>query len=374
MGHPVKAFLSNSRIAIVITNLCGGGAERVAVNLANDFIKRGYPVDMVLLSVTGEILQDLLPAVRVVDLQVERMRGLLFPLIRYLRDHRPVALLANMWPITSIAMLACKIAMVDTRLVVVEHTTWSRSEICKSRFKRWQVATLMRFTFPFVDGIVTVSFGAAEDLARFANLNYSDITVIYNPIIGNFNSLANGLMPHIVGWSDSRCRLLAVGKLKTIKDFATLLKAFSLIPSNLDARLLILGEGECRAELELQAKKLGIQDRVFMPGFITDPTPFYKQADLFVLTSIAEGFGNVVAEALAVGLPVVSTDCPSGPREILSDGKFGSLVPVGDSKALALAIVKSLNIAHDRTELIARAQYFSIDKAAEKYIDILFGR
>ncbi len=374
MGRDVKADMSNSRIAIVITNLCGGGAERVVVNLANDFIKRGYAVDMVLLSVTGSMLKNLLPAVRVIDLHVERMRGLLFPLIRYLRDHSPEALLANMWPITPIALLACKIAMVDTRLVVVEHTTWSRAEICRSQFKRWLVATSMHFTFPFVDGIVTVSRGAAEDLAKFANLNHSDITVIYNPIVGNLSLSEAGKLQRIVGWTSSEFKLLAVGKLKAIKDFATLLEAFSLIPPDYDSKLLILGEGDCRAGLQLQAQQLGIQDRLFMPGFIADPTPFYKQADLFVMTSIAEGFGNVLVEALAVGLPVVSTDCPSGPREILSEGKFGRLVPVGNSKALALAIEQSLIATHNRSALMARAQDFSIDKAAEKYIALLLGR
>lgn len=365
-----KFAMNHTRIGIILPNLCGGGAERVAVNLANNFAELGYQVDMVLLSATGEILSDLLPEIRVVDLQVKRMRGVFLPLIRYLRDSRPAALLANMWPITSIAMLACKLAMLDTRLIVVEHTTWSRSEICRSRFKRWQVATLMHYTFPFVDCIVTVSHGAADDLAKFADINRNDITVIYNPVVGNCKATA---VPHVAGWSELNRRVLAVGTLKAVKDFTTLLSAFSLIPSNLNARLLILGEGECRAALEFQAQQLGIEDKVFMPGFVKDPMPYYQQADLFVMTSTAEGFGNVVVEALAVGLPVVSTDCPSGPREILVDGKYGKLVPVGDSKALALAMVESLTTEHDPLALIERAQDFSIDKAAEKYINILLG-
>jgi glycosyltransferase involved in cell wall biosynthesis len=365
--------MRNLRIGIVIPNLCGGGAERVAVNLANCFSQRGYLVDMILLSARGDFLDDLLPEIRVVDLKARRMRGALMPLIHYLRNERPIALLANMWPITSISMLACKLAMADTRLVVVEHTTWSRSEICKSKFKRWQVSTLMHYTFPFVDCIVAVSEGAADDLASFADLNRNNIKVIYNPIVGNCKGIAKEHSPHVAGWSDSNYRVLAVGKLKVVKDFSTLLNAFLQVLTRLDAKLLILGDGECRAALELQIKQLGIEGKVFMPGFVKDIAPFYQQADLFVLSSISEGLPTVIIEAIAAGTPVVSTDCPTGPREILSHGKFGDLVPVRNSEALALAIVQSLNTPHNRTALIARAQDFSIDKAAEKYIALLLG-
>ncbi len=363
--------MNNSRIAIVITNLHVGGAERVAINLANSFSRIGYLVDVVLLSATGELIDELLPEIRVVDLQVKRMREVLTPLIRYIRKNRPNALLANMWPITSITLCACKLAMVKTRLVVVEHTTWSKSEICKSPFRRWQAATTMRFTLPFADGIVAVSDGAADDLARFANLNRNDITVIYNPIVGEVKVTS---LHQINDWSESKYPVLAVGKLKVVKDFATLLKAFSILINHLDAKLLILGEGECRLALELQAKQLGISDKVIMPGFVKDTTSFYEQANLCVVTSVAEGFSNVIVESLAAGTPVVSTDCPSGPSEILCNGKFGKLVPVGDSLALAQAMLDSLASDYNRDALISRAQDFSIDKSAKKYIHILLER
>ncbi|CAN1525085.1 RfaG Glycosyltransferase [Methylophilaceae bacterium] len=365
--------MRNFRIAIVIPNLCEGGAERVAVNLANSFVKRGYLVDIILMSAVGQFIDDLLPDVHVVDLKVNRMRGLLVPLIQYLRNNRPNSLLANMWPITSFAMLACKLAMVDTRLVVVEHTTWSRSEICRLRYKRWQVSTLMHLTFKFVDGVVAVSQSAADDLARFANLKRDNITVIYNPIVDLHRVMAVDLLPQILGWSGSSKLVLSVGKLKAEKDYETLLKAFALLLLHLDAKLLILGEGECRAALELKAQQLGIENDIFMPGSVKDVVPFYQQADLFVLSSVTEGLPTVVIEALAVGLPVVSTDCLSGPREILSDGKYGELVPVGDVKALASAMLNSMNKKHNRIALMERAKDFSIDKAVDKYVDILLG-
>jgi len=356
----------------LLPDLRGGGAERVAVNLANSFVQRGYAVDMVLLSAVGEFLADLRPEIRIVDLQTKRLRGALFPLIRCLRLSRPDALLACIWPLTVIAVWARRIARVRTRVVVAEHTTWSMDEIVRSALGRWKVRTTMHFSFPGADAVVAVSRGAADDLARFARLDRADIHVVYNPIVGEARPFADVLHAPEGWWSGSHRRVLAVGTLKPIKDYATLLTAFACLRQSVDARLLILGEGECRAALEAQSRQLGIVDSVFMPGFVKDPSPYYQHADLHVLSSIGEGLPTVIVEALEAGTPVVSTDCQSGPREILLDGKYGSLVPVGDAEALAAAMANALSATHDRELLKARAQDFSIDKAVNQYLDRLF--
>ncbi|MDO8777391.1 MAG: glycosyltransferase [Burkholderiaceae bacterium] len=361
-------------ITLLLPDLHGGGAERVAVNLANSFAQRGYAVDMVLLSAAGDFLVDLHPGVRVVDLQVKRMRGALLPLVRYLRQARPVAVLACMWPLTVAALWARTLALVPTRVLVAEHTTWSRDEIASSWWGRWKVGNTMHYAFPGADGIVTVSNGAADDLARFANLDRKAITVIYNPVVGDAKPPASAPLAPAGWWTGPHRKVLAVGTLKTIKDYSTLLAAFAQLRQRVNARLLILGEGECRAALEAQARQLGIEGSVFMPGFAQDPSPYYQHADLHVLSSTGEGFGNVIVEALEAGVPVVSTDCPSGPREILSDGQFGRLVPVGDAVALAAAMAESLAATHDSATLKARAQDFSIDKAVDRYEELLFPR
>ncbi|MEC5214273.1 glycosyltransferase involved in cell wall biosynthesis [Polaromonas sp. CG_9.5] len=365
--------MTQQRIAILMPDLCCGGAERVAVNLANGFVQRGHAVDMVLLSATGEFLVDLRPEVRVVDLQVKRMRGLFMPLIKYLRQTRPEAVLACMWPLTMVAIIARMLARVPARVVVAEHTTWSRSELLMRPTVRLKVRTTMKHIFPHADEIVTVSLGAADDLAQFADLDRKTITVIYNPVVSDVTPLpvAAPLLPSC-WWSGSHRRILAVGMLIKVKDYSTLLRAFAVLRQRVDARLLILGEGECRDELETQARQLGIESSVFMPGFMKDLTPYYQQADLHVLSSTSEGFGNVIVEALAVGTPVVSTDCQSGPREILSNGQFGSLVQVGNAAALATAMFESLNTIHDISAIKARAQDFSIDKATDQYLELLF--
>lgn len=343
------------------------------MNLANGFSQRGYSVDMVLLSATGELISDLHPAIRVVDLKVERMRCAFPALVRYLRQAQPKAVLACMWPLTVLALWARMLSRVPTRLVVAEHTTWSRSELLKRCSVGWQVRTSMRCFFPRADGIVAVSQGAADDLANFAPLDRRAITVIYNPVVGNgpVPELATPAAP--TGWCvGTHRRVLAVGTLKEIKDYRTLLDAFATLRQRADARLLILGEGECRSALEAQARHLGITDSVFMPGFVKDATPYYRHADLHVLSSTGEGLPTVIIEALAAGTPVVSTDCPSGPREILCGGKFGRLVPVGDVDALAAAMQESLTASHDKAALMARAQDFTIDKAVDQYEALLF--
>ncbi len=362
-----------NRLSIVLPNLSGGGAERVAVNLANGFSRRGYAVDMVLLAAAGEFLSDLRPEICVVDLKVKRQRWALPALVRYLRHARPAAMLACMWPLTVSALCARAVAGIPTRTVVAEHTTWSRSALLKRWSVGWQARTTMHHFFPVADGVVAVSHGAADDLARFANLSRSAISVIYNPVVGEDCSTAapKPLAP-LAWWSGMHKKVLAVGTLKPEKDYRTLLDAFAHLLLRVDAKLLILGEGGCRGALEAQARQLGIGGRLFLPGFVRDPSPYYQQADLHVLSSTGEGLANVLIEALAAGTPVVSTDCLSGPREILSDGQFGRLVSVGNVEGLASAMEQSLLERHDATALIARAQDFTIDRAVDRYEELLF--
>ena len=364
--------VSKKKLTLLMPNLRGGGAERVAVNLACAFLERGYAVDMVLLSAEGEFLRDLRSEIRVVDLQVKRVREALWPLIRYLRQARPSAVLACMWPLTIAAVAARALSGIPMRLILAEHTTWSRSPLIQRSTVRWQIRNSMRWLFPHADGVVAVSRGAADDLARFARLNAEIITCIYNPVVCYVKLPSRAPLCPADWWTGPHQKLLAVGTLAEIKDHATLLKSFALLRQRMDVRLLILGEGECRPALEAQVRKLGIEASVFMPGFVKDISPYYQHADLHVLSSTGEGLPTVIIEALAVGTPVVSTDCPSGPREILCDGQFGRLVPVGDVAALAAAMADSLAATHDTAALIARAQEFSIDKATDRYLELLF--
>ncbi len=345
----------------------------MAVNLANAFSKRGFLVELVLLSSTGIFLADLDPSIRVIDLKIRRFRSSITPLVRYLRLKKPDALLAFMWPLTVIAIVAKLLARVDTGVVAVEHTTWSRDAIVRSVPMRFLVRSSMHFSFPKASAVVAVSNGAADDLSYFARIDRASIQVIYNPIVSETPTLIHMLTrtPR-AWWIGSHRRVLSVGALKPTKDYATLITAFVLLLGDVDAQLLILGEGESRRELEIMVKSLGMESYVSMPGFSKVLAPYYQRTDLFVLSSVAEGFGNVIVEALETGTPVVSTDCQSGPREILLNGKYGELVPVNDPAALASAMLKSLTSRHDPAPLKARAQDFSIEKAVNQYLKLLF--
>ena len=368
----MKNIKMNKRVAILLPNLAGGGAERISANLANSLAMRGYDVDMVLLSATGPYLQLLRPDVRVINLQVSRMRSALLPLVRYLHKNRPNAMLACMWPLTVFAVVSQRIARVATKIVVAEHITWS---IEQSRYCIWQrllIRTSMRLLFPGAKAIVTVSNGARDDFAKFSGIERSSISMIYNPVVHPLRTQSEEVVVSILPeWKSTPFRVLTVGNLKEQKNHELLLRAFAIVLKKLDAHLLILGEGPLRPKLEILINELGIKDNVSMPGFVGDPTAHYQTANLFALSSDWEGLPTVLIEALACGTPVVSTDCPSGPREILCDGQFGRLVPVGDVAALAEAMTESLASSHDCSLLKARALHFSVDRAVDQYEALL---
>lgn len=359
-------------IDILLPDLRGGGAERVCLNLANEFASRGLPVRMLLMRAEGELLPLLDARVEVVGLRAARGRHVLWPLVRHLRQARPAALLANMWPLTFLAVLAHKLARVECRVVAVEHIAWSMTPLVKRQRTALALKTSMKWMLPRVDALLAVSRGAADDLERFAGLPAGSVGTQYNPVVAATPPAVVAAPSLETGWlhGDQR-RVIAVGSFKAQKNFPTLLRAFARLHDQMDTRLLILGEGEERPALEALVRELGLEHAVELPGFAVDPAPYYARADLFVLSSTHEGFGNVMAEALDHGVPVVSTDCPSGPREILQDGKYGTLVPVGDIEALARAMQESLNSTHDHAALKARARDFAVDTIADQYLDHL---
>lgn len=372
----VYSTRSAQTVAMVLPDLRIGGAERVALNLARFLLDQGYAVAFVLRERQGDYLAQLDRRARVVDLEAPRIRNAVRPLADYLEREQPTATLAFMWPLTAVAVVARTLARSKTRLIITEHTTWSRSELVQRAASRLVARVSMNLAFRRADAVVCVSQGAASDLAAFAGIGRSKVHTIYNPIVGDPPSLgAAGTMHEPLSWwNGAHQRVLAVGSLIPLKGFGMLLRSFAEIRKSVDAKLLILGEGPERPQLEREVGRLRLEGQVFLPGAVNDPTPYYARADLSVMSSEVEGFGNVLVEALACGTPVVSTDCPSGPREILDGGKFGTLVPVGDTGALARAIVQTLRSPLPPDMLRARAAAFSIAAAGRQYQDLLFPR
>ena len=361
-------------LAIYLPDLSGGGAERLHVNLAPQFVKAGYSVTFLLDRLVGSLLSQLPQGCAVHALGADRQIRALPKLVRYLKRTRPDVLIANMEHMNVMAVLARALARVPTRIIAIQHCALSE-QVRRPSLKFRVLPLLFRLVLPFADNIVAVSIGVADDLAQIAGLSRSKITVIYNGVVSSDFEARLACEPEHPWFAQGWPIILGMGRFVAQKDFTTLIRAFEHVAQvSDDARLIILGEGPMRAELQEHVRSLrSLSDRISMPGFLADPLPLLGRARLFALSSRFEGFGNVVAEALACGTPVVSTDCPHGPAEILDRGRYGALVPVGNAEALGRAILEALNREPDRMALIKRGQMFSVPRCAREYGRLIEG-
>lgn len=368
---PTSNQNSTTRLALYLPSLRGGGAERVMVLLANGFAQRGYALDLVLVSAEGPYLKDVDEAVRVIDLKAGRVIKSLLPLVRYLRRERPVALLSAMGHANVVAVAARAIARVSLRVVVSEHTNVAIAQMHSRSWRELLVRKLMRIFYRRADNIVAVSEGVANSLSKSLKISIKKIISIYNPIVNSgLYELAKQPCDHPWLSRNEVPVILAVGRLTQAKDFNTLLKAFSHLHQRHSARLVILGEGELRSELENFIKKNKLDDAVDLPGFVDNPYAFMRCSSMFVLSSQFEGLPSVLIEAMACGTPVVSTDCPSGPDEILENGKWGRMVPVGNVQSLADAMAATLE-AREHPDVALRAATFNLDNAVNRYLEVM---
>ena len=363
---------AHPRVALYVPSLRGGGAERSMLTLAQGFAARGYTVDLVLAKAEGSYLDCVGEAVRVVDLESSRVIASLPGLVRYLRREQPVALLSAMGHANVVAVMAKVLARAPTRIVVSEHSTYTRARSDSVSWRSRVLGGLMRWAYRRADGIVAVSSGVADDLSRSIGLNRERISVIYNPVVTN-ELIAQSFADTDHPWlAEKRFPVvLAVGRLTKAKDFPTLIQAFAQVRKLRDVRLVILGEGELRAELTELVNRLSLDEDVDLPGFVENPFPFMRQSDLFVLSSAWEGLPSVLIQAMACGAPVVATDCPSGPAEILEGGRWGRLVPVGDADGLARAISAALDDPCP-PDVSVRAASFNLDNSLDAYQEALF--
>jgi glycosyltransferase involved in cell wall biosynthesis len=309
--------------------------------------------------------------VRLIDLGASEPTAKLLALARYLRRQRPPALLSALDHINIAGCARCLVG-VRTRVVLGVHNTMSIYLAESSGHRNALRRFLLRTFFHWADEIVAVSQGVADDLIDYTGLAPSRVRVIYNPVVTReLYQLAEQEVDH--PWLlDRRVPVvLAVGRLTTQKDFPTLLRAFAVARRDCACRLVFLGDGEERSRLEELTRDLGIADAVEFLGFVQNPYAWMSRSQVLALSSRWEGLPTVLIEALAVGTPVISTDCPSGPREILADGEFGTLVPVGDVGALGRAIGGTLRTPGDRARLKRRAEAFTLDRAVDNYLETL---
>jgi glycosyltransferase involved in cell wall biosynthesis len=361
------------KITVFVSFSGEGGVERMVSNLVQGFAAEGVNVDLLLIKAKGPHLAEFPPTVRVFHLDAPTTLLALPALVRYLRRERPPVLLAAKDRAGRVALLARRLARVRTRVVIRLGTTLSAALEGRSGLQRWLRYRPIRWLYPSADAIVAVSEGVAADTVAISGIDPVRVQVVRNPVIApEFLARAESDPGH--PWFTGRGRppvIVAAGRLTRQKDFPTLIEAFARLRAARPCRLIILGEGRQRAELKDLAARLGVSGDMTLPGFAADLPAWLARADLFVLSSAWEGSPNVLTEALALGVPVVATDCPSGPREILAGGHYGPLVPVGDAAALARAMGEVLDHPLPAATLREAAAPYNRAQSARGYLRVL---
>lgn len=373
MNYRKKMEKKAPHVGIFVSTLSIGGAEKVAITLANEFTEQGISVDLIVMSSTGALRTQVSSKVRVIDLGTNRGRRSLYALVTYMQKNQPQVVISLMTVPNLLLGLSKLFVRSNTPLLVgSEHSTYSdiyeREERNILVFLAYSIAA--RIGYRLLDMNIAVSEGVKQRMIQRKLVSPRKVKVISNPIemkkIEKPTGTTLGLRPTI--------QLLAVGRLNVLKDYDTMLRAVDIIRKKHKVELNILGDGEERERLAALIEELGLEKNVNLIGNVLDTSKWYRQADLLVLSSVSEGFANVIVEALAYGVPVVSTDCLSGPREILNKSSYGSLVPVGDFMLLAEEIISVLSKSFDRTTLRLRAEDFDSCIISRRYLDILLPR
>ena len=343
------------------------------LGLATGFSDRGIPVDLVLVRAEGEYLSQVPERVRLIDLDSRRTAASFPKLVGYLRREQPAAMLSTLAHANVVALTA-KLILGDRLRVVARMENTFTEAFDNGSFKQRQTLRLLKMLLPAADGIVGISQGVAGDLRQLLPVARHKTMAIYSPVIWPDHT-EKAAAPVVHPWFDAGSApvVLSAGRLTTVKDHATLVRAFAEVLNSRPVRLVILGVGPERENLSVLAERLNVSRHVDLPGFRINPFAYMSKSQVFVLSSRYEGFANVLPEAMASGTPVVSTDCRSGPREILENGKWGHLVPVGDWHAMAEAILDTLDNPIPSDHLISRASAFSAKASIDRYMEILTG-
>ena len=360
------------RIACFFSTSGHSGVDRAVQNLIPALAKRGYHVDLLKVRRHGPVLEEVPPGVEIVDLGSRHTYACLPAVVRYLRRARPAVMLSDKDRVNRTALLARFIAHAPTRLVLSIGTTVSINLATRGPVERWLQRNSMGKLYPFADLVIVTSVGVADDMAKYTGLGREHIKVVPSPVVPATLFETKLSRPNHPWFADTGIPLiLSAGELGSRKDFATLLRAFAQVRSHRRCRLMILGRGSERQRLLELAEELGVAEDFALPGFVPQPYAYMAHADLFAFTSRWEGLGFVIIEALAVGTPVVSTDCPSGPSEILARGKYGALVPVQDTQALSRAILQTLDAPLPPDVLREAARPFEINAATQAYLNAM---
>lgn len=359
-------------LSFFIPDLTVGGAEQVTVNIVNGLSDRGYNITLLLSRFDGELDSRLAADVDVTVLPPSRTSVFgaaahLPSLVTYLRRERPVALFPHLTQVSVVALAAARLVETDTLVIPTHHSAFGTSAGRTARDVVLQQLTTR--LYPLADRVITVSEGVADSIVAQTAVDRNDISVLYNPVeVETVRDQGRDPVEHEWIEDDETRVLLSVGRIAQQKDLKTWLRVFNKVhEQNPRVRGVLAGKGPQREEVMAFADRLGIGDVVSMPGYVQNPYGFMHRSDVFLLSSKFEGLPTVLVEALACGCPVVSTDCPSGPREILDDGRYGHLVPVSDIDGLASAVEQTLEEPIPADRLWDRANDFAPESILNDY-------
>ncbi len=361
-----------NKITILLPDLSGGGAEKNFLILANYWSQKNIDVELLLLKKRGIYLEHLNKNIKVIDLNVNKIRYSFFKLIKFFYLSNSSIFLVSLWPLTSISVLAKLFCFKKIKIILFEHQILSKSYLNKRQRTSFILKFLINSTFYFSYKVICVSNFVKLDIERM--LFYKKkIDVVYNPayIENSTISLTDSKIKTI--WEGNYdLKILCVGSLKIEKDHKTLIKAIKIVKkiSNIKLKLLIFGEGPLEVELNNLIKSFKLQNDITIKKFNYDLCDWYYSCDLFILPSLHEGFANVIIEALSFQKKIIATKC-GGPEEILENEKFGKLIDINNPDMIANNIVNYKKLNYNNISLLNRAKEFSKEKISETIMKII---
>lgn len=356
---------SVKKITIILPNLLGGGAEKNFNVLSSEWSFKNIVTEFVLLEKKGIFLKNLQGSTKIINLNAKNSINAFYPILNYLKKNTSDIIIVNLWPLTIITLIANLLVFKKNKIIIMDHQILSKSYSKRFNNYRWYLNLSVKLFYNLADKVFCVSNSVKKDLMKMG-VKKNKIDVIYNPI--NLKKIINkSYLDFINNFKKKSNLILAVGSFKLEKDFQNLIKAFKILNKKIDIKLIIIGDGPLFKEINKYIYDHRLENKIHLPGFIEDLYVFYKLADVFVISSIHEGFGNVVVESLSAGTSVVSTSS-GGPEEILDYGRFGTIAKPEDSNDLSDKILYKLMNKDKPDLLIDRSKVFSKEYISEIYL------